>query len=56
MEEMTKEQFAEKAGFDLNLIERNLQLTPEQRIEEHQSALDLVWQLEEARLTLNEKS
>lgn len=30
---------------DLNLLERNLTLSPEQRIIEHQKALDLVLEL-----------
>lgn len=32
---------ARKAGIDLNLIDCNLALTPEQRIERHQGALEL---------------
>ena len=47
---------AEEMGFDLSLIEHSLSLTPEQRAEEHQNALDLVWELEKARLTINEES
>lgn len=40
---------AEKAGFDLNLIDLNLSLTPTQRVEQHQSALTLVLELEAIR-------
>lgn len=36
-------------GIDLSLIEENLRLTPEQRIDQNQSALDLVTSLQEAR-------
>jgi len=45
---------AEKAGFDLNLIELNLALTPAGRVEQHQSALDLVLELEAARKNQHE--
>lgn len=47
---------AEKAGFDLNLIELNLSLTPAQRLEQHQSALTLVLELEAIRNVRNEDS
>jgi hypothetical protein len=46
---------AEVAGFDISLIEHSLTLTPEQRANEHQSALDLVWELEKVRNTQNEE-
>ena len=45
---------AEKAGFDLNLIDLNLSLTPTQRVEQHQSALTLVLELEAIRNKRNE--
>ncbi|MGH7975515.1 MAG: hypothetical protein ACREDS_02080 [Limisphaerales bacterium] len=35
-------------GFDMSLIEDALQLTPEQRLEQHQRALDLVLAVKEA--------
>jgi hypothetical protein len=35
-------------GFDMSLIEDALQLTPEQRLEQHQRALDLVLEVKEA--------
>ncbi|MBS1983747.1 MAG: hypothetical protein JST16_06205 [Bdellovibrionales bacterium] len=40
---------AEDAGFDMNLIDLNLSLSPEQRLEAHQGALDLVLELERIR-------
>jgi hypothetical protein len=33
---------AAEYGFDMSLIEETLRMTPEQRIEQHQRALDLV--------------
>lgn len=39
---------ANKAGIDLSLIEENLRLTPEQRLLQHQSALDMLVQLQSA--------
>lgn len=47
-------QEAEQAGFDLNLIELNLSLSPSERVEQHQSALDLVLELEAIRNIRNE--
>jgi len=38
----------------LNLIELNLSLSPSERIEQHQSALDLVLELESIRTNRNE--
>ena len=37
-------------GFDMSLVEDALRMTPEQRIAEHQRALDLVLELEAARV------
>ena len=37
-------------GFDMSLVEDALRMTPEQRIEEHQRALNLVLELEAARV------
>jgi hypothetical protein len=45
---------AEEAGFDLNLIDLNLALSPKERIEVHQAALDLVFELERVRDSRNE--
>ncbi len=36
-------------GFDMSLIEATLRLSPEQRLEEHQRALDLLLEIETAR-------
>jgi hypothetical protein len=36
-------------GFDMSLVEAALGMTPEQRIEEHQRALDLLLEIEAAR-------
>jgi hypothetical protein len=36
-------------GFDMSLVEAALAMTPEQRIEEHQRALNLVLEIEAAR-------
>jgi hypothetical protein len=46
---------ARKAGFDLDLLDSNLALTPEQRALRHESALELVLELRAAGLT-HEKS
>ncbi|HZV36926.1 MAG TPA: hypothetical protein VFB72_20285 [Verrucomicrobiae bacterium] len=35
-------------GFDMSLVEDALQLTPEQRLEQHQRALDLILAVKEA--------
>lgn len=35
-------------GFDMSLVEDALQLTPEQRLEQHQNALNLVLEVKEA--------
>ena len=39
---------AARAGFDLNLVECNLLLTPEQRLLRHDSALELAQALRQA--------
>ena len=36
-------------GFDMSLVEGALDLTPEERIEQHQRALDLMLDIEAAR-------
>lgn len=46
---------AEQTGIDLNLIEHNLNLSYEERLEEHQSALNLTEALQAAGEKLNEK-
>lgn len=40
---------AEAYGIDLSLIEENLRLTPEQRLDRHQGALELMISLHEAQ-------
>jgi hypothetical protein len=35
-------------GFDMSLVEENLRLTPEQRLDRHQYALDMILELEGA--------
>ena len=39
---------ASEYGFDMSLIEDALLMTPEQRLEQHQRALDLVLEVKEA--------
>lgn len=39
---------------DISLLEINLKMSPEEKLKNHQSALDLVWLLQEA--AKNEKS
>ena len=36
-------------GFDMSLVESALRMSPEQRIEEHQRALNLVLEIESSR-------
>ncbi len=45
---MTASDEAERAGIDLSLLDENLRMTPEQRADKHQSALDLALALERA--------
>ena len=40
---------AAEYGFDMSLVEDALRMTPEQRIEEHQRALNLLLEIESAR-------
>jgi hypothetical protein len=39
---------AAEYGFDMSLVEDALRLTPEQRLEQHQRALDAILELKEA--------
>ena len=39
-----------RVGFDLNLIEINLSLPPEERWRQHDMALDVILELEKARM------
>lgn len=45
----------DKSDFDLALLNSNLELSIEERLIQHQNALDLVWELDKARAELNEK-
>jgi len=41
---------ARRVGFDLNLIEMNLSLHPQERWRQHDMALEVILELEEARI------
>ena len=45
----TAAQRAETYGIDLSLITENLRLTPEERIDQHQAALELASALQKGR-------
>jgi hypothetical protein len=47
---------AERAGIDVNLIELNLALTPEERVLRHQSALELMLAFREAGAALRRET
>jgi hypothetical protein len=53
---MTPAQQAEEAGFDLSLVDESLRLTPEQRLLQHQAALELVLAMERAGVELRERT
>ena len=53
---MTPAQQAEHAGFDLSLVEESLRLSPEQRLLQHQAALELVLAMEQAGRELRERT
>jgi hypothetical protein len=40
---------ARSAGFDMNLIETNLSMTPEERWRQHDMALEVILEFEKAR-------
>lgn len=46
-------QAAAKAGFDLNLMDINLSLPPEERWRQHDMALQIILELEEARMNFD---
>jgi hypothetical protein len=46
---------AERAGFDLSLIDANLSYSYEQRVIHHQEALDLVLEFERAGYQVDER-
>lgn len=45
-----------ESDLDVALLNSNLELSIEERLIQHQNALDLVWELDKARVELNEKS
>jgi hypothetical protein len=47
---------ARRAGFDIDLLESNLALTPEERAMRHASALELMLALREAGIKAREQS
>jgi len=47
---------AESAGFDMSLIDEALRLSPEQRVIQHQAALNLALELERAGRELRERA
>jgi hypothetical protein len=53
---MTPAQQAEEAGFDLSLVDESLRLTPEQRLLQHQAALELMLAMERAGVELRERT
>ena len=46
---------ARRAGFDMDLLDTNLALTPEERWQQHNAALELVLELEKARIARDAK-
>ena len=44
-----------RAGFDMNLIAMNLSLTPGERWRQHDMALEVILELEEARMARDAK-
>ncbi len=53
---ITPEQDAQKYGIDVSLLEANLRLSPEERVERHQAAFELMKELEKARGHIKGKS
>ena len=46
---------ARRAGFDINLIESNLALSPEERWRQHNLALEMALELQQARIIRDTK-
>lgn len=46
---------ARKAGFDIDMLESNLALTPEERWRQHNLALAMAFELQKARLIRDAK-
>ena len=53
---MTPLQQAEDAGFDLSLVDESLRLSPEQRLLQHQRALELVLAVEQSGRDMHERT
>ncbi|MFO1466608.1 MAG: hypothetical protein U1F35_09240 [Steroidobacteraceae bacterium] len=53
---MNPAQQAKETGIDLSLVEASLRLSPEQRLVQHQAALDLVLAAEQAGRELRERT
>jgi hypothetical protein len=53
---MTAARQAEEFGIDLSLIDEALRLSPEQRLLQHQAALELVLEMERAGMELRERT
>jgi hypothetical protein len=53
---MTPAQQVREAGFDLSLVDGSLRLTPEQRLLQHQAALELMLAMERAGMELRERT
>lgn len=45
----------EASNIDLHLLESNINLSPEERLIQHQNALDLLLEIDKAKETLNAK-
>ena len=46
---------ARRAGFDIDLIESNLALSPEERWRQHNLALEMAFELQQARIVRDAK-
>jgi hypothetical protein len=56
VDESSAIEVAARAGIDLGLVDDNLRLTPEQRVLQHQAALDFALEVERAGQRLRERS
>jgi hypothetical protein len=53
---MTAIKAAERAGFDMSLVDESLRCSPEQRARQHQAALELALEMERAGQQLRDAS
>jgi hypothetical protein len=53
---MDPAQQALEAGIDLSLVEESLRLSPEQRLRQHQAALEMVLAVEQAGREMRERT